>query len=430
MNIGVIGAGYVGLVTGVCFAHLGHHVVCVDNDPRKLKLLNRQKSPIYEPGLEELLKANVAATRLEFTDSIARAVEKCEVLFICVNTPPLENGEADLSFVETVSKTIAKNIRSYRLIVSKSTVPVQTGEWVYSTIKKELKKPALFDVASNPEFLREGSAVNDFLNPDRIVLGVSNSRSEKMLKRVYEPISAPVVITDIKSAELIKHACNSFLASKISFINMVARICDAVGADVEMVAQGMGLDPRISPSFLKAGIGFGGFCFPKDLSSFLRISEKLGVRFGLLQETLDINSTQKQFFVELIRRKLFGLKGKKLALFGLAFKPDTDDMRYAPSIDIIEALQNMGASVAAYDPQAMDKSRSIFKKVKFGKNPYDIAKGADAAVIITEWKEFKNLNWKKIRRNLKTPNLFDGRNMLNPEEMRSYGFDYWGIGRR
>lgn len=430
MNIGVIGAGYVGLVTGVCFAHLGHSVVCVDNDPKKMTLLHKLKSPIYEPGLEELLEENFKAGRLEFTDIIAKAVEKCEVLFICVNTPPLENGEADLSFVESVSKTIARHIRSYRLIVSKSTVPVQTGEWIYATIKKLVKKPSLFDVASNPEFLREGSAVNDFLNPDRVVLGVSNARSEKMLRKIYEPISAPIVVTDIKSSELIKHACNSFLASKISFINMVARICDAVGADVEMVAQGMGLDPRISPSFLKAGIGFGGFCFPKDLSSFLRISEKLGVRFGLLQETLDINSTQKQFFVELIRRKLFGLKGKKLAVFGLAFKPNTDDMRYAPSIDIIQALQNMGAVISAYDPQSMEKAKSIFKKVRFGKDPYDIVRGADAAVIITEWNEFKNLNWKKIRRSLKTPNLFDGRNMLNPAEMRSLGFEYWGIGRR
>ncbi|MBI3306815.1 MAG: UDP-glucose/GDP-mannose dehydrogenase family protein [Candidatus Omnitrophica bacterium] len=429
MKIGIIGSGYVGLVTGVCFAHLGHRVICVDNDVKKIAMLKKNHVPIYEPGLEEMIRENVAAKRLSFTTRISQAVSQSEVLFICVNTPPKENGEADLSFVETVSKEIALHLKEYRLIVEKSTVPVQTGEWVEKTIRNYQPRRALFDVASNPEFLREGSAIQDFLKPDRVIIGVSNSKSEKILRKLYGPLKAPILVTDIKSAEIIKHAANSFLATKISFINMVARICDAVGADVEKVAQGMGLDPRIGPSFLKAGIGFGGFCFPKDLSAFLKRAEKLGVGFELLSSVLAINEQQKQYFVQKIENHLWNLNHKTLAILGLSFKPDTDDMRFAPSIDIIKALEREGVHIRAYDPQAMKKAKSIFPKIEFTANPYAAMKNADALVIVTEWDEFSNLDWKKVKRLLKHPIVFDGRNQLNQAEMKKLGFQYHGIGR-
>lgn len=429
MKIAIIGSGYVGLVTGACFAHLRHHVVCVDNDLKKIAMLKKNKLPIYEPGLEEMISENVAAKRLSFTSSIPQAVRQSEILFICVNTPPKENGEADLSFVEAVSKEIAAHLKAYRLIVEKSTVPVQTGEWIENTIRKSRSRSSLFDVASNPEFLREGSALRDFLKPDRVVIGVSSAKAEKILRRLYEPLKAPILVTDIKSAEIIKHAANSFLATKISFINMVARICDGVGADVEKVAQGMGLDPRIGPSFLKAGIGFGGFCFPKDLFAFLRRAEKLGIGFELLKDVLAINESQKQYFVQKIENNLWNLNHKTLGILGLAFKPDTDDMRFAPSIDIIQALQREGAHIQAYDPQAAKKAKGIFNKVKFVSGPYEAMRHADALILLTEWAEFANLDWKKVKKLLHQPIIFDGRNQLNPAEMKRLGFQYYSVGR-
>ena len=429
MKIGIIGSGYVGLVTGVCLAHLGHEVLCVDNDPRKVALLLKGRSPIYEPGLEEMLRENVARRRLNFSSQIVHAVRRCEVLFICVNTPPKDNGDADLSFVENVSYEIARNLKEYRLVVEKSTVPVQTGEWIYKTIRENQPRRAFFDVAANPEFLREGSAIHDFLNPDRIILGVSSKKAETILRKLYEPLKARIVVTDLKSSEIIKHASNSFLATKISFINAVARVCDASGADIEKVAEGMGLDPRIGPSFLKAGIGFGGFCFPKDLSAFLRMSEKIGVRFDLLKEVLNINEAQKHYFVQKIENALWNLKGKTLGILGLSFKPDTDDIRFAPSLDIIQKLQKEEVKIQAYDPQAMPKFKALFKNIHYAKNPYEALRNADGLVLLTEWEEFANLDFKRVKKLLRQPFIFDGRNFFNPASLRKMGFRYCGIGR-
>jgi UDPglucose 6-dehydrogenase len=327
MKIGIIGSGYVGLVTGACFAHLGHTVVCVDSNPKKIEQLKKLRSPIYEPGLEEMIRENVRLKRISFTSDIKRAVKFSEVLFICVNTPPRPDGDADLSYVENVAREIAVNLTSYRLIVEKSTVPVQTGEWIEKTVLQYQPQRSLFDVASNPEFLREGSAVHDFLYPDRVVIGVSSRRAEKILRALYAPLSVKIVVADLKSAELIKHASNSFLATKISFINAVSKICDATGADIEKVALGMGLDPRIGPDFLRAGVGFGGSCFPKDLMAFHRMAEKIGIPFRLLQEVLNLNEDQKLYFVRKVQQTLWNLKNKKLAVLGVAFKANTDDIR-------------------------------------------------------------------------------------------------------
>ncbi len=430
MKIAIIGSGYVGLVTGACFASMGHDVLCIDNDPKKLELLKKGKSPIYEPGLDEIIKENIAKKRLSFDSRIEVAVKRCEVIFICVNTPPRDNGEADLSYVENVARDIAVRLKEYRLIVEKSTVPVQTGEWVHKTIKSIQPKESLFDVASNPEFLREGSAVHDILHPDRIVLGVSSPRAEKILRKLYEPFTAPILVTDLKSAEIIKHASNSFLATKIGFINLVSRVCDAVGADIESVAKGMGLDPRIGPSFLKAGIGFGGFCFPKDLSAFAHMAEKLGVPANILHEVLSANEAQKMYFVKKISDSLWNLNRKTIGVLGLAFKANTDDMRFAPSIDIINALEKDGARIQAYDPEAMERAKAIFKNVAFKEKAYEVAKNADALAILTEWDEFSQLDYKKIKKLMKHPVIFDGRNILNPVEIKKMGFQYHAMGRK
>lgn len=429
MKIGIIGSGYVGLVTGTCLAHLGHTVICVDQDTEKVRTLKNGKVPFYEPGLAEMVMENVAAKRLSFTSDIAPTVSRCEVLFICVHTPSRPNGEADLRFVEKVAKQIARHLRKYCLVVEKSTVPVETGEWVYRTIKRNVQGGVQFDVASNPEFLREGSAIHDFLQPDRIVIGVSSARAEKLLRKLYSPLKAPIIATDIKSAELIKHASNSFLSAKISFANSLARVCDAVGADVEKVTLGMGLDPRIGTQFLKAGIGFGGSCFPKDLSAFLHISEQLGARFDILADVLRVNETQREYFVQKILKKMRSLKGKTLGVLGLVFKPDTDDMRSAPSVPIIQMLQKEGARVQAYDSQANAKCRALFEGVHFAENPYDAARGAHAVLVLTEWKEFLNLDWKRLRHAMKSHFFFDGRNMFQPAEMKENGFCYVSIGR-
>ncbi len=429
MKIGIIGSGYVGLVTGACLAHLGHTVTCVDQDKAKVRTLKKGKIPFYEPGLMEMVLENVAAKRLSFTTEISGIVDRCEVLFICVNTPPKPHGEADLSFVEMVAKQIATHLRKYCLIVEKSTVPVETGEWVRQTIKRHVKKDVHFDVASNPEFLREGSAIHDFLQPDRIVIGVSSERAEKIFRALYSPLKAPMIVTDIKSAELIKHAANSFLATKISFTNAVSRICDAVGADIEKVALGMGLDARIGKQFLKAGVGFGGSCFPKDVSAFLHISEKLGARFELLADVLRINDAQAKYFVEKIKNSMKTLRGKTIGVLGLAFKPDTDDMRSAPSIPIIQMLQKEGARVKAYDPQAAAKAAAILRDVDYVDTPYEVGHGAHAIAVLTEWSEFLNLDWEHLKKSMKERFFFDGRNMFSPAEMKEHGFHYFSIGR-
>ncbi len=425
MNIGVIGCGYVGLITGVCLAEMGHSLICVDNNEEKIKKLKNLIPPIYESGLSELLKKN--KDRLKFTTSIEEAVKDSTVIFIAVGTPPKESGDADLSAVENVVTSIVKCMDSYRLIVEKSTVPVQTGTKIKSVM--EMRASGVpFDIASNPEFLREGSAIDDFLHPDRIVIGLETERAKEILLKIYEPLGVPIIVTDLQSAEIIKHASNSFLATKISYINAISVICELAGANIKDVARGMGLDPRIGDKFLNAGVGFGGFCFPKDVRAFRRISEKLGYRFNLLKEVEKINELAKERFVEKIEDMLWNLQGKLVGILGLAFKPNTDDMRYAPSIDIINHLLSEGAKVVAYDPVAMENARRVLPDIEYRENPYDVADGADCLAIVTEWDEFKNLDLEKIRSLLKTPIIFDGRNIFKKEKMEELGFIYKGIG--
>lgn len=429
-KICVIGSGYVGLVTGSCLADLGNEVICVDNDENKITALKDLKMPIYEPGLEDIVKRNVKAGRLRFTTDLKDSVKKSEIIYIAVGTPPKPNGEADLSCVETVSRDVALSMDSYRLIVDKSTVPVQTGQRVKETISRSLKKNTEFDVASNPEFLREGSAVTDFMQPDRIVIGVEAERAADLLKEVYKPLNSTIITTDIQSAELIKHAANSFLATKISFVNALSVICEMTGADVDKVADGMGMDKRIGSSFLKAGVGFGGFCFPKDLAAFVKIAEKLGYDFKLLKAVQEINKVQKQRFVKKIEDALWNIKGKTIAILGLSFKPNTDDIRFAPSIDIIQALEKDGAKINAYDPYAMDKMKNVCSNVNYCSNPYEAADGADALVIVTEWSEFKELDLAKIKELLIDPVIIDGRNIYDADNMRKQGFKYACIGKK
>jgi len=429
MKISIIGAGYVGLVTGACFSELGNTVICVDNDLKKIRKLKKNIIPIYEPGLEELIRKNVKKKRLYFSSSIKEAVDKTEVIFIAVGTPSLGNGEPDLTGIENVASQIAKNLKNYRLIVEKSTVPVETGEWVKRTIKINNKYNVDFDVASNPEFLREGSAIYDFMHPDRIVIGVESERAKNILLKLYQPIKAPILITDIKSAELIKHASNSFLATKISFINAIAQICEKTGADIVKVAEGIGLDRRIGKDFLKAGAGYGGACLPKDLDAFISIAEKLGYNFELLKVVKKINEEQKKSILNKISDSLWILKGKTVGVLGLTFKPNTDDIRNSISLEIIKELNREGVDVKAYDPKAPVKIKKFFKGIKLCADPYAVAKNSDCLLIMTEWEEFKNLNFSKIKKIMKQPLIIDGRNMFEPEKLKSLGFRYIGIGR-
>lgn len=430
MKIAVIGSGYVGLVTGTCFAELGNQVICIDNDTHKINQLKKLVMPIYEPGLEEMVKKNVKQKRLSFSTSIKEGVIKSEIIFIAVGTPPRDDGSADLSYVENVATSIALNMNSYKVVVEKSTVPVETGLWVEKTIQLNNKRKIDFDVVSNPEFLREGSAVEDFLHPDRIIVGVKSARAEKVMRKLYQPVKASILVTDIKSAELIKHASNSFLATKISFINAVANVCDRVGADVNKVAQGMGLDKRIGPAFLNAGCGFGGFCFPKDLAAFIWMAGKVGYDFTLLKDVEKINESQKRLLVKKIEETLWIIRGKTVGILGLAFKPNTDDMRYAPSLDIIKYLKEKEAKIKVYDPISMSKAKPVLSGVKFCKDAYETAKGCDILVIVTEWDEFKKLDLNKIKKLLKHPIIVDGRNIFDPKKMKAMGFIYKGIGRQ
>ena len=430
MNISIIGSGYVGLVTGTCFAELGNKVICADNDVKKITALKKGIIPIYEQGLEELIRNNVKKKRLIFTSSIKDAVKNSGVIFIAVGTPPLNNGEADLTGIENVARNIAVNMVGYRLIVEKSTVPVETGEWVKHTISTYVRHKVKFDVASNPEFLREGSAINDFMHPDRIVIGVESDKAKEILVSLYKPLNAPLVITNIKSAELIKHASNAFLATKISYINAISRICDTVGADVREVAQGMGLDKRIGRAFLNAGVGYGGSCFPKDLDAFITISEKLGYNFELLKAVRKINEEQKDFMLKKIKDVLWIVKDKTIGVLGLSFKPDTDDIRNAPSLDLITALQAGGAKIRVYDPQAAKKAKDILHKVIFCKDPYEVCRGSDCLVIATEWDEFRRLNLVKVKKLLKRSLIIDGRNIYEAEKMRKLGLRYISVGRK
>ena len=431
MDISIIGSGYVGLVTGACFADVGHNVICVDNDEGKIKTLQAGRIPIYEPGLEEIVHRNVSARRLHFSSSIREGVDKSQIIFIAVPTPPQPNGDVDLSFIEKVSREIADVLTDYRVIVDKSTVPVKTGERVAETIKRYNRHGAKFDVVSNPEFLREGCAIRDLMHPDRIVIGAQNQHAVDLMKKVYEPFMAPVLVTGIKSAELIKHAANSFLALKISYINAISAICEASGADVEKVADGIGMDRRIGRQFLNAGIGYGGSCFPKDVAAFLHISEQLGVPFTLLKEVQRINAGQKERFLKLIRDTLWVLREKKVAVWGLTFKPDTDDVRSSVAIELVDAMLREGAHVSVYDPKGMEKARELkaIADAKFAVSALEAADGAEALVIATEWAEFANVDFAAVKQRMTTPIVFDGRNLLNPETMGELGFHYHSIGR-
>ncbi|MFA7343309.1 MAG: UDP-glucose/GDP-mannose dehydrogenase family protein [Terrimicrobiaceae bacterium] len=433
MNICIIGSGYVGLVSGACFAEVGHHVICVDNDQRKVDSLLAGKVPIYEPGLEELVHQNVSAKRLRFTTSTAEGVDSSEVVFIAVPTPPQADGSVDLSYIEKVAREIAAVLKpgQYRVVVDKSTVPVKTGEKVADTIRRYNKTGAEFDVVSNPEFLREGCAVPDLMKPDRIVIGGNSERAISLMQKIYEPFMAPVLVTDINSAELIKHAANSFLALKISYINAVAQICEASGANVEKVADGIGMDRRIGRNFLNAGIGYGGSCFPKDIAAFIAISENLGVPFTLLKEVQRINRIQRDRFIAKIREALWVLKDKKIAVWGLTFKPDTDDVRSSVAVEVVGDLVSEGAEVTVYDPKGMEKAKEfhLIEGAKTASSPLEAAEGAEALVIATEWKSFAAVDLGELKKTMHTPLLFDGRNLLDPKTAREFGFTYTSIGR-
>jgi UDPglucose 6-dehydrogenase len=433
MELCIIGSGYVGLVSGACFAEIGHTVVCVDNDQRKVDMLQRGEIPIYEPGLEELVHRNVAAKRLRFTHSIGDGVDHSQVVFIAVPTPPQADGSVDLTYIERVAREIAGVLKpgQYRVVVDKSTVPVKTGEKVDATIRR-YNPSADFDVVSNPEFLREGCAVPDLMNPDRIVIGSASQRATDLMKRLYEPFQSPILVTDVNSAELIKHAANSFLSLKISYINAVSAICEASGADIEMVADGIGTDKRIGRNFLNAGLGYGGSCFPKDVKAFIAIAEDLGTPFHLLKEVERINTHQLERFLKKVREALWVLRDKRIAVWGLTFKPDTDDVRNSVAIDLVNRLVAEGAIVTAYDPKGMEKAleyKLLPPSVKLVASPLEAVEGAEALLLATEWKEFARQDFAAIKGRMHTPLVFDGRNHLNPKTMREMGFVYYGVGR-
>jgi UDPglucose 6-dehydrogenase len=433
MHIGIIGTGYVGLVTGACFAEFGVFVTCVDRDEKKIKDLNKGKVPFFEPGLETLVQKNLKNGRLSFSTRIQEAVDSSLVVFIAVGTPPRGDGSADMSYVETVADEIADSISGYKVVVMKSTVPIGTGAKLRAIISRKLKEQSDFDIVSNPEFLREGSAIEDFMRPNRVIIGASSQQAVAILKDLYSPLyllETPFVITNIETAELIKYASNSFLAVKISFINEISGLCEKVGADVQVVSKGMGLDGRIGSKFLHSGPGYGGSCFPKDTRSLLSIAKSNGVELGIVKSAVDANERQKQRMVEKIREGAGGLKGKTFAVLGLSFKPNTNDMREAPSLYIIENLLKEKAKIRVFDPVAMDDAEKIFgKKVHYAKEVYDCVKGADAAIIVTEWNEFRNLDLGRIRKLLKTPCFFDFRNIYEPGKVRKLGFQYFCVGR-
>jgi len=432
MHICVVGVGYVGLVTGACFAELGIAVTCVDRDQAKIELLKQGNVPFYEPGLTELTHKNVREGRLSFTTNAGRGIRESLVVFIAVGTPAAADGSADLKYIREVAVTIGQNLNGYKVIVTKSTVPVGTGQMIAQIVDEERKSDVAFDVASNPEFLREGSAIEDFMRPNRVIIGAESDQAVAILKDLYSPlylIETPLVITDVQTSEMIKYASNAFLATKISFINEMANICERVGADVHQVAKGMGLDRRIGPKFLHPGPGFGGSCFPKDIKAIEKIGRDLGYNFEIVRAVMRVNKRQRKHMVEKINQTLGGVRGKVLAILGLTFKPNTDDMREAPSISIIRALQKQGAKIRAFDPAGMEQAKKILKSVHYAKDAYDAARGAHGLVIITEWNQFRNLNWKRMAGLLREPVVVDLRNIYEPERMRDLGFRYSCVGR-
>lgn len=451
ISIAVVGSGYVGLVAAACFAEIGHNVICVDNDETKIAKLRAGEIPIHEEYLPELLNRH-RGTRIEFSNDLASATVRAQLIFIAVGTPQGKTGSADLSYVDAVASEIARSIHDYKVIVEKSTVPVYTNEWIRRVISRNGVAPELFDVASNPEFLREGTAVIDFLHGDRIVIGVDSERARSLLQRVYEPLTSgryydlptalpgdrthsspmPMLETSTKAAELIKHASNAFLAMKISFINVVANICEEVGADVEQVASGMGMDSRIGPRFLNAGIGYGGSCFPKDVAAFRYVAEQVGVDFGILEEVEKVNQSQKGRFFQKIRSALWTFRGKRIAVLGLAFKGGTDDIRESPALDIIEHLLHEGCKVTAYDPAAMERTAQVIapgENMKYAPDAYSAAEDADALLVLTDWDDFRHLDLDRLRFTLRYPIVIDGRNLFDPATMAERGFTYLSVGR-
>jgi UDPglucose 6-dehydrogenase len=429
----VLGTGYVGLVTGTCFADLGNEVICLDIDERKIEGLKQGELPIYEPGLEELVRRNAEAGRLKFTTSYYEAVPQADFVFIAVGTPQGEDGGADLSYVEKAAAMVAKHLQGDTIIINKSTVPIGTGDWVASIINSSLngnRSTATFAVVSNPEFLREGSAVQDFQVPDRVVLGSTNRNAAEKVAELYAPLKAPVIITDLRTAEMIKYASNAILATRISFINEISQMCDALHADVKVVAEGMGYDKRIGHQFLQAGIGYGGSCFPKDVKALAHMAEHSNLHPQLLLAVMDINSDARRFFVQKIERTLGSVSNRTIAVWGLAFKPNTDDMREAASVDIINALVRKGANIRAYDPVAMKVAqRYLPGVVTYCDDPYETVQEADAVLLLTEWNEFKQVDFERVKQLMNKPVLLDGRNLYDPQEMAKQGFIYRCIGR-
>jgi UDPglucose 6-dehydrogenase len=449
MRITVVGSGYVGLVAGACLADMGHQVILVDNDQRKLDELKNGRVPIHEKFLAELLERHRGSS-LNFSDNVHAAVEASAAVFIAVGTPPTEQGQADLSYVESVARSISSAINGYKVIVEKSTVPVYTSEWIRKILRRNAAAPDSFDVASNPEFLREGTAVTDFFYPDRILVGADRDRCAAVLREIYAPLTdgsyykhtdaipqpegtqvpPPLIITSTKSAELIKHACNAFLAMKISFINAVASVCESVGADVQQVCQGIGTDSRIGPRFLNPGIGYGGSCFPKDLLAFRAVARECGYEFRLLDEVMRINEDQRHRFLRKVHNALWTLRGKRLGVLGLAFKGGTDDIRESPAISLVQTLLQEGCQIAAYDPAAQERAREVLNSsVQFASDAYEAARGADALLILTEWDEFASLDLDRLHQQLKYPIVIDGRNLYDPEVMAARGFTYYSVGR-
>lgn len=432
MHIAVIGTGYVGLVTGACFAEFGVDVTCVDVDKDKVDSLNRGVIPIYEPGLEKIVKKNSNAGRLYFTTDIRSAVEQAAVIFLAVGTPPKADGSPNMSYFQQAAKDVAESINGYKVLVTKSTVPVGTGKWLREFVARNLTAPNEFGVASNPEFLREGAAIGDFMRPDRVVIGSNEEQAIEVLKDLYRPlylIETPIVITSLEAAELIKYAANAFLATKITFINEIANLCDAIGCDVHDVARGMGMDNRIGRKFLHPGPGYGGSCFPKDTRALTTIADQLGVETRIVDAVIDANQNQRKAMLPKIEKLVGGLSGKNIGVLGLSFKPETDDMRESPAIDIINSMTSRGAKVKAYDPVAMNEARHYIEGIEYASDEYDAIRDADALVIITEWNQFRALDMDKVRQLLKTPKIADLRNIYEPEDMRELGFEYIGVGR-
>jgi UDPglucose 6-dehydrogenase len=432
MHIAVIGTGYVGLVTGACFAEFGDDVICVDVDITKVENLKKGIIPIYEPGLDKIVQRNSAADRLHFTTSINEAVQKAQVIFLAVGTPPLADGSPDMSFYRQAAKDVAEAITSYTVLVTKSTVPVGTGKWLKEFVAENLKVDTDFGVASNPEFLREGAAIEDFMRPDRVVIGSNDEAAIEIMKELYRPlylIETPVVITSLEAAELIKYAANAFLATKITFINEIANLCDAIGCDVHDVARGMGMDNRIGRKFLHPGPGYGGSCFPKDTRALTTVADHFGVETRIVDAVIDANERQRSAMIPKIERLVGDLSGKQIGVLGLSFKPETDDMRESPAIDIINELTLRGAKVRAFDPVAMDEARHCLPDIEYAVDEYDAVKGADILVIVTEWNQFRALDMAKVKSLLNAPRIADLRNIYEPDDMRAMGFEYIGVGR-